>query len=125
MITRLIPKSAPAKLPLHTFRAKWRDELFFDHDLQFSSFKVGYALTMFLTMKDTAAYYHKTGKVLVWPSQERIREQSGIPLGTISAGIKELIERGHLSKTKRGNQVLGSNCYRLILKERASTAHVA
>ena len=125
MIERLIPKRARAKLPNHTFRAKWRDQLFFDHDLQFSSFKVGYALTMFLTMKDTANYYLKTGKVFIWPSQERIREQSGMPLGTISAGIDQLIEHGHLNKTKRGNQFSGSNCYLLILKERASPARAA
>ena len=71
----------------------------------------------YITLQDTAEKYRRTGKIVIWPSQAALRERTSFALDTISAGVNQLIEHGHLKRLKRGNQKTGSNRYRLLVND--------
>lgn len=105
-----------AKLPLSAIKGMWRDQVFGDRRLTPSAFKSAYALADYITMRETREKYERTGKVVVFPSQARLSDQTGLAMDTVRAGIRQLIDRRHLEKIERGNQFTGANRYRIVLK---------
>lgn len=106
------------RLPLPTLRGRWRDQLNADHELKDSAFRVGYTMAGFMTMDVTEHRYSRNGRIIVYPSQQRLHDQTGIGLRTISSSIAQLVDRGHLKRLTRGNQVGGSARYQIVLLEK-------
>jgi hypothetical protein len=105
------------RLTLPQFRGRWLDQIFNDHDLPYSTLKLGYFMAAYITMTDSAAKYRQKGKVIIWPSQEELRQKTQLNIDTISAGVRHLIDRGHMKRIRRGNQFKGSNRYRLLMRD--------
>jgi hypothetical protein len=105
------------RIPLAAFRGRWLDQIFNDHELPYSALKLAYFMAGYCTMTDSAAKYREQGKVFIWPSQRELRKKTHLNIDTIIVGVRHLIDRGHLRRVRRGNQVRGSNKYRLIMRE--------
>ncbi|MEI9992077.1 MAG: hypothetical protein WDM86_18825 [Rhizomicrobium sp.] len=105
-----------ARMPLRTVKAIWRDQVCADNGLRPAAFKIGYVMADYMTMAESAEEYRRTGKVIIWPSQESLHLRTELAHDTIRSSVAQLIERGHLRKLKRGNQFTGSNTYRIILR---------
>jgi DNA replication protein DnaD len=58
-------------------------------------------------------FYRNSQSGVAFPSYKRIRELTGLRREKISAGIKELVERGWIEKTSRYSQ---SNIYKILFK---------
>jgi len=78
---------------------------------------IGYVMANYMTMQETTKRYLETGKIIVNPLQETLQERTGFNLQTISNGITQLIEHEHLRKLRRGNQFIGGNRYRIVIKQ--------
>ena len=103
---------------LKACKAQWRDQVFDDlAKLTPAAFAVAYCLANFVTMPKSKKKFMKSGRLIVWPPQDVIREQlhDALALSTISLAISQLRRRGHLT-VKTGNQHTGSSEYELILK---------
>jgi hypothetical protein len=107
---------------LAKMKGVWRDQCFKDQKLRPATFKLAYAIADFITMPASVEKYRQKGKIIVWPSQEALRRKTNLNLDTISGGVAQLIERGHLKRLRRGNQYRGSNKYRLVVQEAATPA---
>lgn len=107
------------RTPLPTLRGMWRDQVFADLKLPPSARIIGYAMGSFFTMEKTADLYRRKGWVRIFPSQTRLHQLTGLHLDTVRVAIGQLIERGHLKLSRKGNQFSGSNRYRVIFKEKA------
>jgi hypothetical protein len=105
---------------LSRLKAIWRDQVFNDPGLTASTFKLGYAMADFITMRDTAAMYRRRGEIVIFPSQETLRERTHLSLDTIRVGTSQLIGGGHLRRLRRGNQITHSSQYKIVVKESRS-----
>lgn len=105
---------------LYTKRGQWRDQLFADPALTPAAFKVGFALSIFITMEDTVAFYKETGRIEIWPCQETLSKNANVSLDTVRVSIGTLIARDHLDLVHRGNQVRGSNRYEINVRRHNS-----
>jgi hypothetical protein len=103
---------------LYQLKAIWRDQIFADSRLSHATFRVGYGLASYMTLQDTVAEYKRTGDIEVFPSHDSLSRDASVSLDTVRVSIVQLIERGHLEKTRRGNQHSGSNHYRILVKRK-------
>jgi hypothetical protein len=101
---------------LAKLRGQWRDQVMHDHRLSFATRVSGYYLAARITMEDTRNRYGRTGKIVIWGSQEKLAGEMGCSEETAHRAIGQLIDRGHLRLFKRGNQYTGANSYRVIVK---------
>lgn len=98
----------------------WREQVCSDNKLTPSAFKIGYVMADYVTLEDSAAHYRKHGKLIIWPSQAALRDRTEISVDTIRTSVATLIKRGHLELRQRGNQVRGSNEYRMLIKAKST-----
>ena len=124
MIERVVPKCQPPRSVPREFRrytlavlkAKWRDQVLFDHRLTASCRVLGYLLADRMTMDWTRDNYGETEQIVIWGAQDEMAKQTRMHVETVAAGIARLIRHGHLFKLARGNQITGSNRYQVIVK---------
>lgn len=105
-----------AELKLRQTKSVWRDQVFYDRRLTPATFLIGYAMADYMTRTDTLDRFHRTGKIVIFPSQSTLRRDTGLHADTVCEGIAQLIAHGHLVRLKRGNQFTGSNQYRVVVK---------
>jgi hypothetical protein len=106
-----------ASRKLLCLKAVWRDQVFNDPSLTPSTFKLGYAMADFITMRDTAAMYRRQGEIVIFPSQETLRQRTHLSPDTIRVGINQLMAGGHLRRLRRGNQITHASRYKILAKE--------
>ena len=108
---------AKAKPRPHNIRAAWReDQVLVDKKVSATARVVGVYLSMRVTMKETKKQFRKTGKIVVWGSQENIGDALGWSRRSIIRALAELIRRGHLKLHEKGNRYARSNKYEIVLK---------
>ncbi len=103
---------------LYQRRGRWRDQIFADKTLSHAAFRVGYALAAYMTMDKSAAKFHRTGRVIVFPSYDTLSHDASVSLDTVRVSINQLVERSHLERLQRGNSYTGSSRYRILFKSR-------
>ena len=124
MIVRLVPLNhQPQSVPrafrqcsLEVLKAKWRYQTMADHKLTASYRCLAFWLADYMSMDLTRAKYKKTGRIVIWPSQQELANRTGFHINTVVEGIASLIHRGHLVKLRQGNQFTISNRYQVIVK---------
>jgi hypothetical protein len=108
---------------LYEFRGRWRDQVFRDEYISHAAFKVAYRLADYMTMETTAERYTETGRIKVFPRQERLAQEAHVSADTVRVAIKQLAERGHLEVVSRGNQHNNhANVYRILVKTEQARA---
>ena len=113
------PQSVPQefrKNSLEVLKAKWRDQVMYDHELTASWRVLAYWLADRMTLPTSRDDYKNTKQIVIWGAQANLAKEMQMHIETVADGIAGLIERGHLYLLERGNQRTGSNRYLVIVK---------
>ncbi len=107
---------------LYEYRGRWRDQVFADPSIKGTAFKVAYALSIYMTMNETAQRYVETGRVQVFPNQASLAHDAQLSVDTIRININRLVRRGHLKRVRHGNQIGGATVYGLLFKRQQDSS---
>lgn len=98
---------------LQTVRWMLRERIWKDRKLRMST---RFILTVYLdriTMDYTTAEWKKTGKIVVWGSQEELAHLIGCSAATVARAFKQAEQCGYVTQVQRGNQYGGSNVFEI------------
>lgn len=91
--------------------------MLYDEALSPSAVRVGLYMLDLITLRHSAARFHRSGKIRIFPSHRKIGERVHLGKDAIVRAIKLLRACKYIKQVKRGSNESGPNHYRVLQME--------